>query len=57
MSRASGLVLSLAALISWQIREIATVLRHWDPSEDGIDASLLPHMSPMGWDNIVLSGE
>jgi len=57
MSRASCLVLILAAIIYWQIREIDTVLRHWDPSEDGIDASLLPHISPIGWDNIVLYGE
>ena len=39
------------------IAEIDTVLRHWDPGEDGIDASLLPHISPIGWDNIVLYGE
>jgi TnpA family transposase len=57
MSRASCLVLSLAAIIYWQIREIDTVLRHWDPSEDGVDASLLPHISPIAWDNIVLYGE
>ncbi len=56
-SRASCLVLILAAIISWQIRAIDTVLRHWDPDEDGVDASLLPHMSPSGWDNIVLYGE
>ena len=30
MSRASCLVLILAAIIYWQIREIDTVLRHWD---------------------------
>jgi hypothetical protein len=57
MSRASCLVLILAAIIYWQIREIDTVLHHWDPVEDGVDASLLPHMSPIGWDNIVLYGE
>jgi TnpA family transposase len=57
MSRASCLVLILAAIIYWQIREIDTVLRHWDPGEDGVDASLLPHMSPVWWDNIVLYGE
>jgi len=57
MSRASCLVLILAAIIYWQIREIDTVLRHWDPGEDGVDASLLPHISPIGWDNIVLYGE
>ena len=33
------------------------MLRHWDPAEDGIDPSLLIHMSPIGWDNIVLYGE
>ena len=38
MSRASCLVLILAAIIYWQIREIDTVLRHWDPGEDGVDA-------------------
>jgi hypothetical protein len=32
-------------------------LRHWDPVEDGVDSTLLPHISPIGWDNIVLYGE
>jgi hypothetical protein len=45
MSRASCLVLILAALIYWQIREIDMVLRHWDPMEEGIDPALLPHIS------------
>jgi len=57
MSRASCLVLILAAIIYWQILEIDSVLRHWDPAEDGIDLALLTHMSPLGWDNIVLYGE
>jgi TnpA family transposase len=48
MSRASCLVLILAAIIYWQLREIDPVLRHWDSGEDGIDASFLPHMSPIG---------
>ena len=57
MSRASCLVLILAAIIYWQIREIDTVLRHWDPIEEGIDPALLPHISPIGWDNVILYGE
>ena len=54
---ASCLVLILAAIIYWQIREIDTVLRHWDPGEEGIDPALLPHISPIGWDNVILYGE
>ena len=25
--------------------------------EDGVDSAFLPHISPIGWDNIVLYGE
>jgi hypothetical protein len=57
MSRASCLVLILAAIIYWQIREIDTVLRHWDPVEEGIDPALLSYISPIGWDNMILYGE
>jgi TnpA family transposase len=57
MSRASCLILILAAIIYWQILEIDSVLRHWDPTEDGVDPALLTHISPIGWDNIMLYGE
>lgn len=57
MSRASCLVRILAAIIYWQIREIATVLRHWEPLEEGLDPALLTHRSPIGWDNVILYGE
>jgi hypothetical protein len=57
MSRASCLVLILAAIIYWQILEIDGVLRHWDPAEVEIDPSLLAHIGPIGWDNVVLYGE
>jgi hypothetical protein len=56
MSRASCLILMLAAIIYWQILEIDAVLRHWDPAEEGVDPALLAHISPIGWDNIVLYG-
>jgi hypothetical protein len=45
------------ALIYWQILEIDGVLQYWDPAEDGVDPSLLSHISPIGWDNVVLYGE
>jgi hypothetical protein len=51
MSRASCLVLILAAIIYWQILEIDSVLRHWDPEADGVNPALLPHISPVGWEN------
>jgi hypothetical protein len=43
------LVLILAAIIYWQIREIDTVLRHGDPVEEDVDPALLSHISPIGW--------
>jgi hypothetical protein len=57
MSRASCLVLILAAIIYWQILEIDGVLRHWGAAEDGIATAFLTHISPIGWDNVVLYGE
>jgi TnpA family transposase len=57
MSRASCLVLILAAIIYWQILEIDSVLRHWDPEAEGVNPALLPHLSPIGWENVVLYGE
>src|SRR5262245_669590 len=57
MSRASCLVLILASIIYWQIQEIESVLRHWDPEADGINPALLSHLSPIGWENVVLYGE
>ena len=57
MSRASCVVLSLAAIISWQILDIDRVVRHGAPAEDGIDPALLIPISPMGWDNLILYGE
>jgi TnpA family transposase len=57
MSRASCLVLILAAIIYWQIVQIDEVLRFWDPQNEGIDPRLLVHVSPIGWDNVILYGE
>ncbi len=56
-STASCLILILACIIYWQAQEIGRVLAQHGPDPDGIDASLLSHISPVGWDNVLLYGE
>jgi hypothetical protein len=57
MSTARCLVLTLAAIVSWQIPEIDRVLRTWNPHEEDLDPSLLTPISPIGWDHVLLYGE
>jgi hypothetical protein len=37
--------------------EISRVLSECDPIANGIDLSLLEHVSPIEWDNVVLYGQ
>ena len=37
--------------------EISPVLSECDPVANGIDLSLLEHVSPIEWDNVVLYGQ
>jgi TnpA family transposase len=57
LSTASCLTLILACIIYWQAQEIGIVLIHNDLDAERIDASLLSHISPIGWDNVLLYGE
>ena len=57
MNTCSCLNLILACIIYWQGREISRVLSQCDPVANGIDLSLLEHVSPIEWDNIVLYGQ
>ena len=41
----------------WQAKDISRVIRTADPERHGIELSLLHHVSPIEWDNIVLYGE
>ena len=41
----------------WQAKEINRVIQECDPEGAGIDLSLLEHVSPIGWENIILYGE
>jgi TnpA family transposase len=57
MSTASCLNLILACIVYWQAKEISNILKDCDPETDGVDAALLSHVSPIGWDNVVLYGD
>lgn len=56
MSTCSCLTLILACIIYWQAREIARVTSSGTAGYD-LDFSLLEHVSPIEWDNVVLYGE
>jgi hypothetical protein len=47
----------MACIIYWQAKEISRVILECDPEGVGIDLSLLEHISPIGWDNVLLYGE
>jgi hypothetical protein len=47
----------MACIIYWQAKEINRILQTDDPEGAGIDISLIEHISPIGWDNIILYGE
>ena len=57
LNSCSCLTLIAAAIIYWQAREMAKLLKN--PSEEisAIDPKLIAHISPISWDNVVLYGE
>jgi TnpA family transposase len=57
MNTCSCLTLILACIVYWKAREISRVLSQCDPAGNGIDLSLLEHVSPIEWDNVVLYGQ
>ena len=59
MNSCSCLTLILACVIYRQAKEISRVVRGCEPQEDGpkIDVTLLEHVSPIEWDNVILYGE
>lgn len=54
---ANCLTLLMAGIIYWQAKEIHRVIQEGEPEVAGVDLSLLEHISPIGWDNVVLYGE
>ncbi len=53
----SCLTLLIASIIYWQAKEIHRVILEGNPEEARVDLSLLEHISPVGWDNVLLYGE
>lgn len=53
----SCLTLIMACIIYWQAKELNRIVLECDPSKAGVDLALLAHISPIGWENIVLYGE
>ena len=52
----SCLTLIIACIIYWQAKEIHRVLLEC-PSEEKFDLSLLKHISPITWENVIVYGE
>ncbi len=57
LNTCSCLTLILAGIIYWQAKEISRVVQECDPVGSGVDVSLLEHVSPIEWDNVVLYGQ
>ena len=58
MSSASWLMLVLAAITYWQIREVQrTIEEAGDAELSDLRLDLLTHVSPIGWENVVLYGQ
>jgi len=53
----SCMTLILACIIYWQAKEINRVIMEYDPEGSNIDLSMLEHISPITWDNVILYGE
>lgn len=41
-------------MIYWQAKGISRVVRWCRPEEEKIDVTLLEHVSPIEWDNVIL---
>ena len=57
MNSCSCLTLILACIIYWQAKQITQTVRSGAVAEEGIDATLLQHVSPIEWDNVILYGQ
>ena len=51
------LTLVMACIVYWQSKEIARILMEHEVEAKNYDLSLLAHISPVGWENVILYGE
>ena len=57
LNTSNCLTIIMACTIYWQAKEISRVIQECDPEAANVDLSLLGHISPIGWENIILYGE
>ena len=57
MNSCSCLTLLLACVVYWQAKEISRVLKMGIPEGEDIDMSILEHVSPIEWENVILYGQ
>ena len=55
--RASGLNLVVTAIILWNTVYLERAIQALRDSGQDIDETLLPHLSPLGWEHINLTGD
>jgi len=55
--RASGLNLVVTAIILWNTVYLERSIQALRASGKDIDEALLPHLSPLGWEHINLTGD
>lgn len=55
--RASGLNLVVAAIVLWNTVYLERAVQALRDSGKNVDEKLLPHMSPLGWEHINLTGD
>ena len=57
MNSCSCLTLLLACVVYWQAKEISRVLKMGIRESEDINISLLEHVSPIEWENVILYGQ
>ena len=55
--RASGLNLVVAAIVLWNTVYLERAVSALAAHGHAVDENLLPHLSPLGWDHIALTGD
>jgi hypothetical protein len=55
--RAGCLTLIMAAIVYWQTREMKRTIDEHGQHLDELTLSMLAHVSPVSWDNVLLYGE
>ncbi len=47
----------MANIIYWQAKEISRIVKEYNPEEADVGISLLAHISPIAWSNVIIYGD